>query len=269
MVAEDLPPPSHVPLRRLVPNFITTAALCCGLASLHFASKADADPKMWERALVSVLAAAILDALDGRAARLLRVASPFGATLDSLADFIAFGVAPAFILFKWSLGSIEPYGFVAALLFALCAAMRLARFTAMAKSGKGGGGPYGPRYFLGMPTPGAAGAALVPVLISESRKFEDLSIPVWLVLANTLLIAGLMVSRLPIYSFKGMRISRSLVVPLLVLVGAVVIAATRDTWLTLAGLGLAFLLSVPVSLVTARRVARRQQPAVQPEPAGR
>jgi len=253
LVADELPPPNHVPLRRLVPNFITTAALCCGLAALHFASKQN-----YERALVSILAAAILDALDGRAARLLRVASPFGATLDSLADFISFGVAPAFILYKWKLDALEPYGFIAAVLFALCAAMRLARFTALAKSGKGGGGPYGPRYFLGMPTPGAAGAALVPVLLSESKRFDNLEIPFWLVMGSTLLIAGLMVSRIPIYSFKGMRISRTLVVPLLVLVGAVVIAATRDTWLTVAGLGLAFLLSVPVSLVTARRVARRQ-----------
>jgi len=251
LVADGKPPPGHVSLRRLVPNFITTAALCCGVAALYFALKAEKDPDLWSRALGAITVAAILDALDGRAARLLRVASPFGATLDSMADFVSFGIAPAFLLFRWGLDKVEPLGFIVAVVYALCAALRLARFTAMAKRGKGTG-PWGPSYFLGMPAPGAAGVVLIPVLLDASKKL-DLQLPVWLVAGHTLLIAILMISRLPVYSLKGVRISRKLVVPLMALVGATVVAGTRDPWLTLAGIGTVYLLTVPVSIATARR----------------
>jgi CDP-diacylglycerol--serine O-phosphatidyltransferase len=265
LVSDNRPAPTHVSLRRLVPNFITTAALCCGVAALHFAVKAGADPNdlNWNRALIAVTAAAILDTLDGRAARLLRVASPFGATLDSMADFVSFGVAPAFLLFRWKLHDLEPFGFLIAGVYALCAALRLARFAAMARRGKSGGGGYGVRYFLGMPTPGAAGAALVPLLLDASRKL-DLQLPVWLVAGNTLLVAVLMVSRLPIFSLKGLRVSRRMVIPLMAAVGAVVVSGTRDPWLTLAGLSIVYLLTVPVSIVMGHRAERRALQAAAP-----
>ncbi|MBL8761917.1 MAG: phosphatidylcholine/phosphatidylserine synthase [Phycisphaerae bacterium] len=244
--------PRHVSLRRLVPNLITTAALCCGVASLHFAIKDD-----WPRALGAVCAAAILDALDGRAARLLRVSSPFGATLDSLADFVSFGIAPAFMLYHWKLGSFDAGGLLVAGLFTLCAALRLARFTAMAKKGKQV--PWGQGYFMGMPTPGAAGIVLIPLLLDTSRKlnawFPQFDVPVWLVAGHTLLVAVLMVSRIPHYSMKGRKISRRFVVPLMVFVGIVAVAATRDPLLTMAVLAGVYLLSVPVSVARAKRVA--------------
>lgn len=251
MVDNPAGAPSHVSLRRLVPNLITTAALCCGVASLHFAIKDD-----WSRALGSVCAAAILDALDGRAARLLRVSSPFGATLDSLADFVSFGIAPAFMLYHWKLGSLDAGGMIVVGLFTLCAALRLARFTAMAKRGKQV--PWGPGYFMGMPTPAAAGIVLMPLLLDTSRKlnawYPQFDVPVWVVAGHTLLVAVLMISRLPHYSMKGRRISRKFVVPLMVLVGAVVVAATRDPLLTMAVLAAAYLISVPVCVVRAGRV---------------
>lgn len=244
--------PRHVSLRRLVPNLITTAALCCGVASLHFAIKDD-----WARALGAVCAAAILDALDGRAARLLRVSSPFGATLDSLADFVSFGIAPAFMIYHWKLGTLDAGGLIVVGLFTLCAALRLARFTAMAKKGKQV--PWGPGYFMGMPTPAAAGIVLMPLLLDTSRKlnawFPQFEIPVWIVAAHTLLVAVLMISRIPHYSFKGRKISRKFVVPLMVLVGITVVAATRDPLLTMAVLAAAYLLSVPVCVARAKRVA--------------
>lgn len=257
MVADpDRPPPRYVPLRRLVPNFITTAALCCGLASLHFAVKED-----WNRALILVTLAAVLDALDGRAARLLRVSSPFGATLDSLADFISFGVAPAFLLYKWQLhDAAEPLGLIACIVFALCNALRLARFTAMDKKGKGS--PWGSGYFIGMPAPSAAGAVLIPLFLDVSKK--DWSLPTWLVLVHTLLIAALMVSRVPMFSMKKMKISRRWAVPLMVLFGAIVIAAARDPWLTLGGLALAYLLTIPLSVLRAKRITRPPAPPTPP-----
>lgn len=215
------------------------------MAALHFGLKED-----WNRALLLVAMAAVLDALDGRAARLLRVASPFGATLDSFSDFISFGVAPAFLLYKWHLHEND-LGLGAAVLFALCSAIRLARFTAMAKKGRGA--PWGPAYFIGMPAPAAAGVVLIPLLLDASKKL-DLTLPVWFVVGHTLLVAALMVSRVPMYSLKKMRIGRRWAVPLMVLVGAAVVSGARDPWLTIAGLAMVYLLTVPASIVTAHRV---------------
>jgi CDP-diacylglycerol--serine O-phosphatidyltransferase len=262
----DRPPPRHVSLRRLVPNFITTAALCCGLAALHYAAKAESSGlnENWSRALFLVTLAAVLDALDGRAARLLRVSSPFGATLDSLADFISFGVAPAFLLYKWQLHDADILGLGACILYALCAALRLARFTAMDKKGKGT--PWGPGYFIGMPAPAAAGAVLIPLFLDTSKKL-DLTLPVWLVVLHTLLIAGLMISRVPMFSMKKMRIGRRWAVPLMVLFGAIVIAAARDLWLTLACLAFAYLITAPISILRAKRI-KRSQAAPAPGPNG-
>src|SRR6185295_10381274 len=119
----------EVPIRRLIPNLLTSTALCCGLAALHFSLRGE-----WDHACLAVLFSAVFDALDGRAARLLRVSSRFGAVLDSLSDFLSFGVAPAMILYQWQigkqdlLGKYEFLGVAAVMLFALCSALRLARF---------------------------------------------------------------------------------------------------------------------------------------------
>ncbi|HLO41925.1 MAG TPA: CDP-alcohol phosphatidyltransferase family protein, partial [Phycisphaerales bacterium] len=138
----------EIPVRHLIPNLITTLSLCSGLSAIHFAMKPD-----WDRALTAVIIAAVLDGLDGRAARLLRATSKFGTVLDSLADFLAFGVAPAIILHRWLLGQPEMMGkwdwlgLAAVMTFALCSALRLARFTAAAKPSKPGSSPS--RFFVG------------------------------------------------------------------------------------------------------------------------
>lgn len=245
---------------------ITTAALCCGIAAFYYAQKSGTRD-YWDRALLMVAAAAILDALDGRAARLLRVSSPFGATLDSIADFVSFGLAPAFLLFRWKLDhlelfgrSMDPLGFMIAAFYALCAAIRLARFTSMAKKGRGS--PWGPHFFLGLPSPAAAGCVLIPLLLDTSKRL-DLQLPGWFVLLHTLTMGLLMVSRLPMYSLKSVRVSRRAVVPLMLAVGAVVFFATRDPWLTLAGLSSIYLLSIPVSIALAKPVAPAPAPAPQ------
>jgi len=275
--------PKYVSIRRLIPNMITTAALCCGVASLHFASRAanaGNESPDWTRALIAIGVAAILDALDGRAARLLRVASPFGATLDSLADFVAFGIAPAFLLFRYKLHELEPFGLIAAVVYTVCAALRLARFTAMAKRGKGSG--LGQAYFMGMPTPAAAGIVLIPLLLFESKKldvyFPNFDLPAWAVLLHTLVVAGLMISRLPMYSLKGTKISRGLAVPLMVLVGAIVVSAARDPLLTLAVLSAVYFLSAPASIYLGLRSKNKARSMdlgtsrispVTPDPTGR
>jgi len=241
-----------VTLAHLVPNLITTVALCCGLASLHYATREE-----WERAMAAVALSAVFDSLDGRAARLLRVSSDFGAVLDSLSDFVAFGVAPALILHQWILAPVDTWGLAAVTTFALCAGLRLSRFTAAAPAAKADSSkpdakadakadPTRGNYFAGMPTPAAAGAVLVPAMLTQAR-IVDVAIPQAVVVGYTLLIAILMISRVPMFSFKKLRINRRFVAPLLVAVGLFVILLFKDPWLTISAVAFAYLCSAPLS----------------------
>lgn len=241
-----------IPLRKVIPNLFTTAAMCSGLAAVYFASKTEPD---FARACAAVGMSALLDSLDGRAARLLKATSRFGETFDSISDFVAFGMAPAFILYRFCQPqstfrgvNLEGLVFMAVVLFALCSAMRLARFTAMQRSKRPGIKPS--KYFVGMPTPAAAGAALIPPLLLLSDW--NVQLPTVVVVGHTLLIAALMISRLPMFAFKSVRIARRWVLPLMIAVGLVVIGIARDAWLTAAGLSLAYMLSLGLSLRAAR-----------------
>jgi CDP-diacylglycerol---serine O-phosphatidyltransferase len=255
--------PQEVPLRHIVPNMITTFSLCSGLAAVHFALKPD-----WDRALTAVVIAAILDALDGRAARMLRATSRFGAVLDSLSDFLAFGIAPAVILHRWmladaeKLGRFDVLGLAAVMVFTVCAALRLARFTAAAKPHKPGA-PVS-RFFVGLPTPAAAGIVLIPLMVRESKTL-GYELPAWLVIVHTFFVAGLMISRQPLFSFKKVRIHRRLIVPLMALIALVVVAGIKDFWAALTGLAAMYLLSVPISIVQYRKArAAGTEPAPTP-----
>lgn len=250
---------SEIPLRQLVPNMLTSLALCCGMASLHFSIRED-----WDRALFAVLLAMVFDGLDGRMARLLRVTSRFGAVLDSLSDFLSFGVAPAVLLYQWMLKREDAAGLAAVMTYVLCAALRLARFTAAANVPRTDApvtkpSPLAVKFFVGMPSPAAAAAVLLPVMLHESKhltKWNDGPFVTawWLVILYTFLIAGLMISRMPMYSFKKIRILRPLVVPLMALLGMVVVSAIKDVWLTGAVIAGLYLLTLPVSIVSHRRM---------------
>lgn len=241
----------EVPIRHLVPNLITTLSLCAGLSAIHYALKPD-----WDRAIMCVIIAAVLDGLDGRAARLLKATSKFGTVLDSLADFLAFGVAPAVILHQWLLGdpvkmgSWDTLGLAAVMTFALCSALRLARFTAAAKPHKPGAGPS--RFFVGCPTPAAAAIVLIPPMLRESKLLQ-MDLPIMVVVAHTFFIALLQISRQPLYSFKRLRVNRKLIVPLMAFVGLIVVSAIKDFWSTLAGLAFFYLLTLPFSITSYRR----------------
>lgn len=257
------PDKHEVQIAALIPNLLTTLALCSGLAGIHFATKETPD---FPRAMGAILFAAIFDALDGRAARYFRVTSPFGAVLDSLSDFLCFGVAPAVILHQWMLGKEGALGLAAVATYALCAALRLARFTAAEHKPAPTPAPAAPTpapaheqkpeqkterpglYFTGMPTPAAAGAVLIPPLLAESRNITW-NAPAWAVIGFTFLLAIVMISRVPMFSLKRLRISRKVVAPLLVAVGLLVIFFARDPWLTLAGISMFYLVLTPVSLI--------------------
>jgi CDP-diacylglycerol--serine O-phosphatidyltransferase len=241
-----------VPVTVLIPNLITTVALCCGLASLHFALAQN-----WEKAMAAIVLSAIFDALDGRAARMLRVTSRFGAVLDSLSDFLAFGVAPALILHQWLLKPVDGFGLAAVVTFPLCAALRLARFTSDPPTPKPS--PSAGNYFIGLPTPAAAGLVMVPAMLASARRSWEA--PDWVVIAFTLLIAMLMISRIPMFSLKRLRINRRLVAPLLVLVGLTVVMFVKDSWLTMSVICLAYLATLPLSMYLRSRSRRAEQAA--------
>lgn len=261
-----------VPLRKLLPNLITAGSLCAGVASLFYAMKSarldaagDAAAAQVElaRALGAIVIAFVLDGLDGRMARLLKVTSRFGETFDSIADFTAFGVAPAFLIYQWKFapgaaggsgagaqaGALEAAGLGVAVLYALCAAFRLARFTVQARRQRLGA-PVS-KFFQGMPAPAAGGAVLIPPMLELSSLRLDT--PEWVVLAFVASVALLMVSTIPMVSIKGVRVSRSLLPVLLLLVAVLAYGVVADGWLTGAVFFGLYLASFPVGLVMKRR----------------
>ncbi|MEC7648350.1 MAG: CDP-diacylglycerol--serine O-phosphatidyltransferase [Pseudomonadota bacterium] len=229
---------------RLIPNIITVGALCAGLTAVRFAIA-----EQWEFAMVAVVVAAIFDALDGTIARLLKAASDFGAELDSLSDVIAFGVAPGLIIYFWSLSEIGGIGWAAGLFFAVCCALRLARFNSTLETRP----RYANNFFTGVPAPGGALLALLPLLMS--REFGDgffrhpaVTGP-WIVL-----IALLMVSQIPTYSLKRLRVPQRYFLPMLVLIGLLGAGLAGAPWHTLLILSLVYLGSFPFSYRSFKRL---------------
>jgi CDP-diacylglycerol--serine O-phosphatidyltransferase len=243
----------------MIPNAITALALCFGLTGVRFAIEAandnGTDTASWQIAIACIVGAGILDGFDGRIARLLRANSRFGAELDSLSDNIAFGTAPALILFLWSLQSAPRFGWIAALALAVCCALRLARFNAGIDSGPQ---PHKEAGFnTGVPAPVGAGLAFVPLylwLITGNGDFRS-----WLlVLPWTIFIAALMISNVPTYSWGSIRIRRGW--RLFALAGVALLGAAllNEPWLTLLGISLVYLAVIPFSLAGYSRVRRRR-----------
>jgi CDP-diacylglycerol---serine O-phosphatidyltransferase len=245
--------PRRIPFRAMIPNAITALALCFGLTGVSLAISGE-----WEKALGSVILAGVLDGLDGRIARLLRAQSKFGAELDSLSDNIAFGTAPALILFLWSLRAEPRFGWLAALSLAVCCALRLARFNARLDAAEQ---PHKSAGFnTGVPAPAGAGLAFIPIylwLITADDRFRA-----WPgVMAWTIFIAVLMISSLPTYSWASIRIRRSwrmFALAALALFGASLLVAPWPTLLALAGV---YLVMIPVALASYEQVKRRRAAA--------
>jgi CDP-diacylglycerol--serine O-phosphatidyltransferase len=238
----------------MIPNAITALALCMGLTGVRFAIGGD-----WEKALAAIVLAGILDGMDGRIARLLRAESRFGAELDSLSDNIAFGTAPALILFLWSLRDAPKFGWMAALALAVCCALRLARFNARLDAAEQ---PHKSAGFnTGVPAPAGAGLAFIPLflwLVSGQQPLFQ-SWPV--VMPWTLFVAALMISSLPTYSWASIRVRREW--RLFALAGVAIFGAALLTqpWLTLLAIALVYLLMIPLAFASYARVRRRRASA--------
>lgn len=245
-----------LPFRAMIPNAITLLALCFGLTGVSFAIGGE-----WEKALGAVVFAGVLDGFDGRIARLLKAQSKFGAELDSLSDNIAFGTAPALILFLWSLQTAPRFGWIAALALAVCCALRLARFNARIDSDEQ---PHKSAGFnTGVPAPAGAGLAFVPIflwLVTAENLFRS-----WvIVLPWTLFVAALMISSLPTYSWTSIRIRsgwRLFALAGVALLGAALI---RAPWITLLSVALVYLAVMPFSFASYARVRRRRSTAAAP-----
>src|SRR5438477_1017550 len=244
-----------IPVRTLVPNLITLLALCAGLTAIRLAIEG-----RLEWALAAIVFAAILDGIDGRVARLLKGTSRFGAELDSLADFVNFGVAPGLILYFWSLHELGNAGWIAAMVFAICCGLRLARFNVMIDD------PNRPawagNFFVGMPAPGGAITVLLPIYL-YFLGMPRVSLVAPLTLIYTLAIAFLMVSRLPVFSGKraGKRVAPEMVLP--VFVGGVLFFALLIAypWIVLTTGTICYLASLPFGVMSYRNYERKSAAA--------
>jgi CDP-diacylglycerol--serine O-phosphatidyltransferase len=244
---------------RLIPNLLTLIGLCAGLTAIRFALD-----ERWDHAAALIVFAAVIDALDGRIARLLKGESRFGAEFDSLSDFLCFGVAPAFILYLWTMqDAARGIGFIPCLLFAVCCALRLARFNAAIEAPVPAPKPaFAQSFFTGVPAPAGAGLALFPLFASLAfdgwgwETAGDILRHPLFVAPILVLVAALFVSTLPTWSFKNFKVPRPLVLPLLLGAAGFVALLVAEPWAALAAGGILYASMLPASLRSYQRLAR-------------
>lgn len=247
---------------RMIPNLATVAGLCIGLSSIRFAMQG-----RFEEAVLSIIIAAFLDGIDGRIARLLKATSDFGAELDSLSDFICFGVGPAVVIYMLTLKDLEGFGWGVTLFYSVCMGLRLARFNAMniqqqrrklnedeeilKKSPVETVG--GNKFFVGTPAPASAFLALLPLMIHFAFDIDWILSP--LVCSFFMLVAGgLMVSRIPTYSFKTLKIPRSWVMPSLVIAAIIMAMIISAPWVLACVTVFAYIISILFSIMDFRKL---------------
>ncbi len=244
-------PGRGIPLRAIAPNAVTALALCSGLTGIRFAIGGE-----WERAVLMVLLAGVLDGIDGRVARLVRGESRFGAELDSLSDAISFGVSPALIMYLWSLMTEPRIGWIVALVYAVFTALRLARFNASIDVAEQ---PHKSAGFLtGIPAPAGAGLAMLPLYIwiwSDEAIFRS----PWIVAPWVALIAFLMVSSVATFSWSSLKLRRNIRFEALVAVVVVAAALVSAPWQTLTVVCVAYLATLPFSIRSYSRVRRLRE----------
>jgi CDP-diacylglycerol--serine O-phosphatidyltransferase len=248
---------SHLPVNRMIPNVLTLLALCAGMTSIRFALAAD-----FETACYAIIAAGVFDGLDGRMARLLKATSRFGAELDSLADFVSFGVAPAAVLYLWTMAGLHSLGWAIVLFFAVCCALRLARFNSELNTDRPA---YAGKFFMGAPAPAGAGLLMLPMFVSFGWGDWIARSPylnaVWISA-----VALLMVSKVPTVSLKQIRIPHHLVMPSLLGVGLLAGFFMTAPWPTLTLIGIVYTGSIPLTIRACSRYQRSAASAPGAEP---
>lgn len=261
------PRPDRIPLRAIVPNLITSIAACAGITSITFSAEGRFLPALW-----ALLVACICDGMDGRVARLLKASSKLGAELDSLADFVNFGVAPAMFMYFWLTGGPAHFGVPpalvkitlgASLFYAMCDCFRLARFNTMLEQPTL---PYWKHYFLGVPAPGGAWMVLSPAVLALAFDAKGGSPTMLGFLQNPyfgifmlLFVGSLMASRLPTISLKSVHINRAYLMPVMAVLLLVIAFLVSNFWLTIGVIGFIYVLTVPVTSMTFVKARRRYE----------
>lgn len=245
--------PRGLPLRAVAPNAVTALALCSGLTGVRFAIGGE-----WQSAVTMILVAGVLDGIDGRVARMLHGESRFGAELDSLSDAISFGVAPALIIYLWSLAALPRIGWIACLMLAVFCALRLARFNARIDTSDQ---PHKSAGFLtGVPAPAGAGLALLPMFLWFWTDQALFASP-YLVAPWVAFIALLMVSSVATFSWSSLRLRRTVrfeAIAAVVLLGAALVSAP---WHTLTAICAGYLMTMPFSIASYTRIKRQRADA--------
>lgn len=253
---------ARVPIRALIPNLITMLALCAGLTAIRLAIEG-----RFEEAVLAILVAAFLDGIDGRVARLLRSSTRFGAELDSLTDFVNFGVAPGVVLYVWGLSDIRSIGWIVVLVYAICCALRLARFNvALDESDRP---KWMSNYFVGIPAPAGACTLMLPLYLHfiGTPRFEFVT--AGMVILYTLFVAYLMISRVPTFSGKlvGQKIDRRWVTPLFLCFVMFLGLLATFPWSVLTACCFLYFSVIPLSIVRFRSNSRRMMKGNPPGPA--
>jgi len=239
--------PMHLSINRMIPNILTLLALCAGMTGIRLAIVGK-----FETAVAAIIVAGILDGLDGRIARLLKGTSTFGAQLDSLSDFVSFGVAPAVMLYIWTMEQFHGFGWAVVLIFAVCCGLRLARFNTQLGQEPP---PYAHNFFTGVPAPAGAGLVMIPMFAAfefGDTFFRTPTFNTFVILA----VAGLMVSRVPTFALKRFHVPSEWVLPTLLGVGAMAAFLTTEPWATLLVVGVIYVGSFPFSIHRYRKLKR-------------
>nr|WP_225248302.1 phosphatidylcholine/phosphatidylserine synthase [Mesorhizobium sp. J8] len=246
----------------VLPNLVTVLAICAGLSGIRFAFE-----NRFEIAVVMVLLAAFLDGIDGRLARMLKATSKFGAQMDSLADIVNFGVAPALVLYAFLLDRAGSPGWIAALLFTIACGMRLARFNVLADDTDQPA--WQSEYFVGVPAPAGAVLVMLPLYLYFLRLgLEPTRLAAFIATGFTVLIAFLLVSRLPVYSGKSVKVPGDRVLPVILGVVLYILLLMTYPWYTLTASVAGYLLFLPFSVRAYSKRAMREGEKVPPSDIG-
>jgi len=232
---------------KMIPNILTLLALCSGMTAIRFGLE-----EHYRQAVIAILVAGVFDGIDGRIARLLKGTSEFGAELDSLSDFVSFGVAPALVMYLWSVQSLSSLGWMVALLFTICCGLRLARFNTQIGADLP---PYAYNFFTGVPAPAGAGLAIIPMLLNFEFGWSGFRSG-WFGAVVLAVVGALMVSRVPTFSMKRFHLPREWVLPVFLIIGGLAALATTEPWATLLIIGIIYIGSFPMSIRAYNKLRR-------------
>lgn len=235
-----------VSIRTILPNVVTLCAFMAGVTAIRFALAGK-----WELAAASIALAGVFDGLDGTVARLLKSTSRFGAELDSLSDVVAFGVAPAVVVYLWSLEQLDRLGWAVALVYATAMALRLARFNARLEDEDEPRRRFG--FLTGVPAPMGAGLLIMPLMFDLAAGGGVVQSHSAIISAYTVFVALLVVSTIPTFSPKALRAPRHAFVPLMLVIGMILAGLFVQTWAVLFGIGVVYLIGLPLGYWAFRR----------------